>query len=222
MMKFLQLFVQVTLFVALLPGLAPAVSEIKTLAILPFENNSITDPEKYSPLTDGLAAMLITDLNKNKSVLQVIERNKIKALLKEIALGQTGAVDESAAIKAGKILGAQSIGFGAFTIMGEMIRIDMRIIKVESSELVMAESITGETGNFMSLEMELAAKIAEALKAELTDAREHSQSSIDAALYFAQGLDALDVGQKEKADTLFGKAIQLDPKYSIQVQQVKE
>lgn len=222
MMKFLRLFVQVTLFVVLLPGLAPAVGAIKTLAILPFENNSITDPEKYSPLSNGLAAMLITDLNKNRSVLQVIERNKIKALLKEIALGQTGAIDESAAIKAGKILGAQSIGFGAFTIMGEMIRIDMRIIKVESSELVMAESITGETGNFMSLEMELAAKIAEALKAELKNPQEQSQSSISAALYFAQGLDALDMGQKEKAENLFGKAIQLDPKYSIQVQQVRD
>ena len=208
--------------VALFPVLTPAVDGINTLAILPFENNSITDPEKYGPLSNGLAAMLITDLNKNKSVLKVIERNKIKAILKEIAFGQTGGVDQSTAIEAGKILGAQSIGFGAFTIMGEMIRIDMRIIKVESSELVMAESISGATNNFMALEMDLAAKIAKALKTELNGASGNSQSSLDAALYFAQGIDALDTGQKQKAETLFNKAIQLDPKYSIQVQQVRE
>ena len=60
------------LFVMLLPFLALAVEGIQTLAILPFDNNSITEPEKYAPLSNGLAAMLITDLNKNDSVLTVI------------------------------------------------------------------------------------------------------------------------------------------------------
>ena len=111
--------------------------------------------------------MLITDLNKNDSVLTVIERNKIKSILKEIALGQLGGVDQSTAIEAGKILGAQSIGFGSFTIMGDMIRIDVRIIKVESSELVMAESVSGEIKNFMALETDLADKNSRCFKNQL-------------------------------------------------------
>ena len=126
----------------------------------------------------------------------------------------------STAIEAGKILGAQSIGFGSFTIMGDMIRIDMRIIKVESSELVMAESVNGETKNFMSLEMDLAVKIADALKARLKELPQKSKSSIDAALYFSKGIDALDKGDKEEAQKLFTKAIKLDPKYKIQVQAI--
>jgi len=208
------------LFVILLPVLAPAIDGIQTLAILPFDNNSISEPEKYAPLSNGLAAMLITDLNKNDSVLTVIERNKIKSILKEIALGQLGGVDESTAIKAGKILGAQSIGFGSFTIMGDMIRIDVRIIKVESSELVMAESVNGETKNFMALETELATKIADTLKTSLKDVSGKSKSSIDAALYFSKGIDAMDKGNKKEAQKLFNKAIELDPTYRIQVQAI--
>jgi len=220
-MKTIRSFLMTLLFVMLFPSLAPAVGNIQTLAILPFDNNSITEPEKYAPLSNGLSAMLITDLSKNDSVLKVIERNKIKSILKEIALSQSGGVDMSTAIEAGKILGAQSIGFGSFTIMGDMIRIDMRIIKVESSELVMAESVDGHTKNFMALEMDLAVKIADSLKARLRELPKKSHSSIDAALYFSKGIVAMDKGDKKGAQKFFTKAIKLDPKYKIQVQAVE-
>ena len=220
-MKTIRSFMLTVLVVVLLPLPAPAVEGIQTLAILPFDNNSITEPEKYAPLSDGLAAMLITDLNKNDSVLTVIERNKIKSILKEIALGQMGGVDQSTAIEAGKILGAQSIAFGSFTIMGDMIRIDVRIIKVESSELVMAESVSGEMKNFMALETNLATKIADALKTSLKGSSGRSESSIDAALYFSKGIDAMDKGNKKEAQKLFNKAIEIDPTYKIQVQAIK-
>jgi len=38
-----------------------------------------------------------------------------------------------------------------FTIMGDMIRMDVRIIKVESSELIMAESVSG--GNYSAADL---------------------------------------------------------------------
>ena len=43
--------------IGLLPDQVP-----RTLAILPFENNSVTQPEHFEPLSRGLSAMLITDL----------------------------------------------------------------------------------------------------------------------------------------------------------------
>ncbi|RPJ13715.1 MAG: hypothetical protein EHM30_11240, partial [Desulfobacteraceae bacterium] len=58
----------------------------KTMAVLPFENNSVTDPDRYAPLSKGLSAMLITDLKNSSTSLQLIEREKIQALLKEIAM----------------------------------------------------------------------------------------------------------------------------------------
>ena len=188
-----------------------------TLAILPFENNSITDPDKYAPLSKGLAAMLITDLKKTGTSLILIERNKIQAIIKEIAMGQTGSVDKSTAMKAGKILGAQSIAFGSFMVLGNDVRIDTRIVKVETSELIMSEGLSGSADNFIKLEQELARKIADSLKVALKPPTGKSKSDINAAIYFSQGLDALDRGDTAEAKRLFDKCIKLDSAYKEQV-----
>ena len=193
----------------------------KTLAIFPFENNSVTDPERFAPLSKGLSAMLISDLNKSGTALKLIERDKIQSLLKEIALSQTGSVDSSTAVRAGKILGAQTIAFGSFIVLGKNVRIDTRIIKVETSELIMAESILGNVDNFMTLERKLATKIATSLKVALQLKTGGAKSDINAALYFSRGLDALDRGNREEAKKLFTKSIQLDPAYREKVDSVR-
>lgn len=191
----------------------------KTLAILPFENNSVTDPERFAPLGKGLSAMLITDLKQAGTSLKLIERTAITSLLKEIALSQSGSVDQNTAIEAGKILGAQSIAFGSFMVLGSSVRIDTRIVKVETSELIMAESVDGSSNDFISLERGLANKIASSLKVALKPIAK-SQSSIEAALLFSQGLEALDAGNKAEARKLFQKCIDLDPTYTSQIDDV--
>jgi len=193
----------------------------ETLAILPFENNSVTDPERFEPLSKGLAAMLTTDLNKNGSALKLIERNKIQALLKEIALSQAGSVDNATAVRVGKILGAQAIAFGSFMVLGSDVRIDVRIIKVETSELIVSESIMGTSDGFMELESRLAEKIAGSLRVALAPKQPTAESSIEAALYFSQGLEALDRGDKETARKFFDQCIAQDPGYKDQVEKAE-
>ncbi len=193
----------------------------KTLAIFPFENNSVTDPAQYDPLRKGLCAMLITDLNKSGSTLKLIERSKIESLLKEIALGQAGGIDESTAVQVGKILGAQSIAFGSFMVLGTQVRMDVRVIKVETSELIVSESITGSSDDFMALETQLAEKIAKSLRVAFIPATMGSASDMNAALVFSQGLDALDRGDRDEADRLFAKTIELDPAFQSRVEAIK-
>ncbi|UCD32241.1 MAG: hypothetical protein JSV38_16050, partial [Desulfobacterales bacterium] len=179
----------------------------KTLAIFPFENNSVTDPEQFMPLEKGLSAMLITDLTNNVNTLKVIERDKIQSLLKEIALSQSGHVDQSTAIKAGKILGAQATTFGSFMVLGPQVRIDARIIKVETSEVLMAQSILGRRDDFINLERALARKIAESLNADFQAQQTAAKSDISAALYFSKGVNAFDRGDKTEAERWFKKCI---------------
>ena len=192
----------------------------KTLAILPFENNSVTDPGHYEPLTNGLSAMLITDLSNQVSALKLIERSKIQALLKEIALSQSGSIDQATAIRAGKILGAQATTFGSFMVLGKQVRIDARIVKVETSEVLMAESILGPSDNFIYLEQELAAKIAQSLNSTFKVQTGTSSSDIDAALYFSKGLAAYDSGDFAAAERMFEKSIQLDASFKVQVESI--
>jgi TolB-like protein len=191
-----------------------------TLAILPFDNNSITHPEKYSPLSKGVAAMLITDLNRAGTSMKLIERTKIQSLLKEVALSQSGAIDQSTAIQVGKMLGAQSIAFGSFMVVENTVRMDLRIIKVETSELIMAEKVIGDSNNFIQLEQDLAQKIAQSLKVAFQPEMISGESSISAALYFSQGVEALDNGDHAGAKELFDKAISIDPSYKQQVENI--
>jgi TolB-like protein len=193
-----------------------------TLVILPFENNSVTDAERFEPLCKGLSAMLITDLSQSQSRLRVVERERIQAILKEIALGQSGAVDESTAIEAGRILGARAIAIGSFMVIRRKVRIDTRIIEIETSRLMMADSIMGRSDDFMNLEQELAQNIARAFQIDLDANDVRSKGDISAALYFSQGLEALDRGDRTKADRLFRKSIKLDPAYKEQVEKVRE
>ncbi|WP_462325228.1 CsgG/HfaB family protein [Desulfoplanes sp.] len=195
--------------------LRTAAAPPKTLAILPFENNSITSPQTYTPLSNGLAAMLAGDLQQNNNAVKIVERAKIAALLKEIALGQTGSIDTATAVKAGRMLGAQSIGIGAFTVLGNQVRMDCRIIKVETSEIVMAESITGSSNDFLGLEKKLAQNIAQSLDMGLAIAKE--QGNMEAALLFSRGAKALDAGDREKADILFERCLAIAPGYKQQI-----
>ncbi|MGE4299126.1 MAG: CsgG/HfaB family protein [Desulfovibrionaceae bacterium] len=191
-----------------------------TLAILPFDNNSFTDTAQYEPLEQGLSAMLISDLTQAGPALKVIERTRIKELLKEIALGQSGAVDQATAVRAGKILGAQSIVVGSFLVMGDQVRMDARIIKTETSEVLMAASATGSSAAFLDVEKTLAAKIAKSLDSAFKPTRSGA-GRLDAAVLFAKGLDAWDAGQKAQAETLFEQCIDADAAYKEQVDEVR-
>jgi TolB-like protein len=191
----------------------------QTLAILPFENNSITDSDHYAPLSKGLSAMLTTDLKKIGTSINLIERSKIETLLNEIALGQSGSIDQSTAVRVGRVLGAQSIAFGSFLVLGNQVRIDARIVNVETSEVIMAESITGEKDAFLDLERELAHQIGASLRASLTDKSVlgSQKGELEAALLFSKGIAALDKGRKDEARAYFLKCKQRDAAYHRQI-----
>lgn len=190
--------------------------EPTTLAVLPFENNAVTDHKAYEPLAQGLAAMLITDLKLAGAGLKVIERAQIAALLKEIALGQTGMIDAGTAVQAGRLLGAQAIAFGSFMVLGNDVRMDARIIKVETSECMLASSIMGKKDDFMKLERQLAEKIAASLKTTLAPAPA-ARGGMDAALLYSRALEALDKGDRAGAEKLFAETVAADPAYKRQV-----
>ena len=83
-----------------------SLAQTKVIAISYFDNTS--GLEKYNALSKGLADMLITDLSNIKSI-QIVEREKLEALLKEINLSESKFIDQTTAQKLGKGLGASYI-----------------------------------------------------------------------------------------------------------------
>ncbi|MCK5405051.1 MAG: tetratricopeptide repeat protein, partial [Desulfobulbaceae bacterium] len=77
-----------------------------TIAVGYFKDTSAD--KSLQAFQKGLAAMIISDLGKVKS-LKVVERLRIQALLEEMKLGQTGIVDARTAPRVGKLLGAENM-----------------------------------------------------------------------------------------------------------------
>lgn len=92
--------------------LSKAPPEPGTVAILPFVNRG---DEAQSVLSKGLTAMIVSDLSKIPG-LRILERAKLQRLSDEIALSQSGVVDEKSALRAGRILRAEKLMIGDYTV----------------------------------------------------------------------------------------------------------
>jgi TolB-like protein len=192
-------------------------ADAKRIAILYFDNGS--DNTELSRLRKGLADMLISDLSKIK-MLNVIERARLEEILKEQKLNNSKEFDASTATKVGKLLGVQYILTGAFfDLMGSM-RMDARIIDVETGKIIKSEGIDGQTNTFFDLEKKLAIKIASGLNVELNadnkEAPETKTSSLsyETSLLYSDALDKMDKGENGKAIELLKKVLQKNPDFA--------
>ncbi len=123
-----------------------------TLAILYFDNQGNPDLE---PLKVGLAQMLITDLRGTTGVT-VVERARLQEILDELELGHSGVADPDTAARLGKLLGAEWMLLGSyFELMGTL-RIDARLVKVETGEILHAHGVDDTSGAFMQMEKVIA------------------------------------------------------------------
>lgn len=192
-------------------------ADTKRIAILYFDNGS--DNAELSRLRKGLADMLISDLSKIK-MLNVIERARLEEILKEQKLNNSKEFDASTATKVGKLLGVQYILTGAFfDLMGSM-RMDARIIDVETGKIIKSEGIDGQTNTFFDLEKKLVVKIASGLNVELnadnkeTTETKTSSLSYETSLLYSDALDKMDKGENGKAIELLKKVLQKNPDFA--------
>jgi len=194
-------------------------TKIRTIAVpLPFENNSIGEFQtKLGALGTGLAQSFLGDFSKISS-LKIVERDKIDFLIKEQQLAQSDMVDQSTAIKAGKILSAHLMIFGGFTQIDRNNTIMVaRIVNVETSEVLAVLDHKGGS-DYFEMEKELVKKICEKLDILLTE--EETQKiemggtgSLDATAQYAMGLQYEDKYDYAQAFEHFKKAAEIDPNF---------
>ena len=135
-----------------------------TVAVMYFTNGAIGNNAEYAPLSKGLAEMLITELAANENI-RVVERDRLQSLLDEQNLGASGRVEKETAAKIGKTLGALHMLMGSFVIdpRGTM-RMDVRAINTETSELEYATSVTGKADRMLELLGQIGSKLNAGLK----------------------------------------------------------
>lgn len=131
-------------------------SERKKVAVIDFEDKTAYGQGR---LGRGAADVLTTYLVKCQQ-FRVMERQQIAKVLDEQKFQQSGAVDQATAVKVGKILGVDMLVYGAVTNFGirteatdvilyqqkEQVAestVDVRMITVETSEILFAETGNG-------------------------------------------------------------------------------
>ncbi len=191
----------------------------KTLAVLYFENNSLDKAAEMQPLSKGLADMFITEFSKIEQ-FRVVERSRIEQLIEEMKLGQSGLIKPESAQQVGNMLGAQNLVFGSFMrgFDGKM-RIDIRIVEVETGLTLKAEQETGNPKDLYKVVNKLVAKVIKNLdirisKAEAKKLAQVENTSFDASLLYAKGLEYEDNGDFKNAKKMYEKALKKNKNYT--------
>jgi TolB-like protein len=205
------------LLVALLwlcPALALADTRVPVV-VLYFDNN--TANREYDVLRKGLADMLITDLSASQQ-LQVVEREKLESLVGELKLQKSKFFDAATARKVGQMVGARYAVTGAFAAFDPELRLDVRLLEVETSKVVASQSVRGAKDKLFDLEAELVQKFLGGLKATLPASggeKVVGAADFKAAVSFSESLDAADQGDLKAASTKMANVVRDAPDFTL-------
>lgn len=196
-------------------GLVPPVSlphpqplAPKALAVLDFDNNS--GDSRYDPLGKGVASMMISDLSSVPSI-QVVERQRLQDLMREMDLQRSRYFDPSTAQQLGQMVGAEYVLVGSLVAMQPKIRIDTRVVRVATGEVVKTAEVTGREDRLFELQQKLADALIDGLEIALSpEERERLLAqqeanriqTVETALAYSEALSLFDredyVGAAEK------------------------
>lgn len=137
----------------------------RVVAVLAFDNAS--GDERYDPLGKGIAAMMITDLSQI-ATLRLVERERLQDLVTELDLQHSASFDPATAQRVGRFAGAEYVVTGSLTALQPRLRIDTRVVRVETGEIVKTASVLGREDRFFELQERLADELMDGLEIALS------------------------------------------------------
>jgi len=199
-----------------------------TLAVMPFQ---ISHPDTtLRPLERGLADLVITDLAKVRSGnLRIVERERMQAITDEIRLGQTGQVDQTTAVRAGKIIQAGRILNGALTGAGQTVAMSGVIANTSDASVAGSPTQDGTLNAIFTLEKNFVYSVLASIgrpRNTLTAAEQQAidqapTQSLQALLAYSRGLMAEDAGRFDEAAQFYENARTLDPGFGAALQRAQ-
>jgi TolB-like protein/class 3 adenylate cyclase len=184
----------------------------KSIAVLPFENLSEDKANAYFAV--GIQDEILTRLAKI-GALKVISHNST-----EQYAARPGNLREIA-----RQLGVANILEGSVQRVADQVHINVQLIRAATDEHLWAESYDRKLENIFGVEAEVAAAVAEALKAKLTSAEQHAlaekpTNNREAYDAYLRGLTYALRSFYLESDTLdaikyFSEAVELDPNFAL-------
>ncbi len=181
----------------------------KSIAVLPFKNISPDKDDDY--FSDGLAEELIANLSRLKDV-RVVSRTssmQYKGTNKDIKM-------------IGSELGARFILEGSVRKFQDNLRITAQLVNVDTDVQLWAETYKGRLADIFDIQEQVAKQIVDALMLQLTPTDKvvlskrstHDPEAFDLNLRARGFLYRLTKRNVQFAIELFGKAVELDPRYA--------
>jgi Curli production assembly/transport component CsgG/Glucodextranase, domain B len=87
----------------------------------------------------------------NQKRFELVERQQLEVILRELKLSQTELVDEATAARIGKIVAAEGILIGAVTETPQALEVFLRFVDVETAVALAAEDVYGEDLTFRAV-----------------------------------------------------------------------
>jgi curli biogenesis system outer membrane secretion channel CsgG len=116
-----------------------------TIAVWDLENLSC-DTSTLPDLKQMLSAEIMETI-RTKSSYDLVERQRLLLILEELNLGSSDLADESTRLKIGKMVGATQMVFGAYQVIGDTMRLDLRLVEVSTGKIVRAAQKTSSSSD---------------------------------------------------------------------------
>jgi TolB-like protein len=105
-------------------------------AVLPFE--SVGEEAQQKSLGLVVSDLIVTDLARDHR-LPLVERSQIATVMGELALQQSGAIDEAQVLQVGKAAGARALIVGTVADAGDTFIVTARAVDAEAGTIMAAE-----------------------------------------------------------------------------------
>jgi TolB-like protein len=206
---------------ALLAPAARAQDARPGIAVLPFNNGGSygQGKEDFDALQRGMAGMLISELNVSPSA-RIVEREQIQKVIDEQNLAHDGRVDEATGARIGKLVGARYYVLGNFIDFYGDFRVDVRLVNVQTGEIVKTESARMQRDHLFDIIKTVAAALLKdipnlpPLPKPTADQRMSRQVPTEALTFYSRALLYHDRGLKDRAIEMYQRALQVFPEYA--------
>jgi len=200
---------------AAIAGSPIGLTDPEAVAVLPL---LVEGDSTYASLSRGLASIIVSDLDLLNQ-FRFVERIQIDAILSELALGQTTAVDPQTLARAGQIIQAGRTVQGTVDVaVEEQTSLSAAVVTDQAGDPVTV-SIPGRLEDLMDMEKELVFGISEAMGytptlAERRIIDENGTRNLLAFLAYSRGLEAESNNDYAAAALLYQEAVAEDPGFT--------
>jgi TolB-like protein len=169
----------------------------------------------YEYIGKGISRLVASELRKSGKI-KLIERENLSKLLKEQEFSLSDLADQETQVKLGMLLSAQYIVIGEIIDMGSIVLLSLRMVKVETGEIVWQDELQEKLTTYDYIGAYFAKSILGTLSISVENTtiaklEKKEEKKTEAIVKLSEGIDAFDKGDKEKARKELEAAKTLDP-----------